>query len=81
MLFLYSLLGFLIIPITAKWAILKKGPGFLNHHSVDVRRIRPNPFPLSLTISDFELLDPAGSRLAGFERFLIDFELSSLSGR
>jgi Domain of Unknown Function (DUF748) len=74
---LYALAGFWLAPKLLRGALLKDIPAAIGMKPA-VGEIRINPFLFQLEIKNFSLTDPGGEKLMGFERFFIDFELSSL---
>jgi hypothetical protein len=75
---LYALLGFVFAPKLLRNAIMEQIPKQLPGVTPAVGDIHVNPFLFQVEIKDFSLTGAQGTKLAGFERFFIDFELSSL---
>ena len=75
---LYGLAGFLLVPRVLRSALLEDIPKTLPGIKPQVGQVRFNPFLLQLEIRDFLLSDAGGEKLLGFDRFFIDFEVSSL---
>jgi hypothetical protein len=75
--FIYTVVGFLVVPQVLKSSLV----GFVQKdlgRSAAVEKIRFNPYTLSLSIEAFEISDTDGVRLISFDRFFVNFELSSL---
>lgn len=73
----YSILGFLVIPLAAKVMIQTAGPKIIRH-PVKVRGIYLNPFTFTLGVREFQITDKDKQRIVGFNRFMADFQISSL---
>jgi Domain of Unknown Function (DUF748) len=74
---LYALAGFVLAPRLLRNALLEDIPKFLKL-TPTIGEVRINPFSLHLEIKDFSLADASGEKLLGFERFFVEFELSSI---
>ena len=74
---LYAMGGFWLAPKLLRSALLEDIPKTLGLKP-DIGEIRINPFLLRMEMKNFSLIDPSGEKLIGFDRFLIEFELSSL---
>jgi hypothetical protein len=74
---LYALAGFWLAPKLVRNAIMKDIPATLGVQPA-VGEIRINPFLLHVELKDFSLTDKSGEKLLGFQRFFVDFELSSI---
>ena len=74
---LYALAGFVLAPKLIRNALLEDLPKTLALKPA-VGDIRVNPFLFQVEIKNFSLTDSGGEKLLGFERFFIDFELSSI---
>jgi hypothetical protein len=74
---LYALAGFWLAPKLVRNALLEEIPKTVALKP-EIGGIRINPFLLQLEIKNFSLSDPAGDKLMGFERFFVEFELSSI---
>ena len=74
----YALAGFLLVPHVLRNALLEDIPKSLPGIKPAVGEVRFNPFLLQLEIKDFSLADSAGEKLVGFDRFFVDFQVSSL---
>ena len=76
-LLLYSALGFLVAP-----GIIERGiPRYIGEtlqRKGSVGSVRVNPLLFRVEIRDFALTERDGAPILGFERLLVDFELSSL---
>lgn len=73
----YALAGFVLAPRLLRNALLEDIPKFLKL-TPTIGEVRINPFSLHLEIKDFSLADAGGEKLLGFERFFVEFELSSI---
>jgi Domain of Unknown Function (DUF748) len=73
----YALAGFWLAPKLLRNALLDEIPKTIGLKPA-IGGIRINPFLLRLEIKNFSLSDPAGDKLLGFERFYVEFELSSI---
>ncbi|MBV6469098.1 MAG: hypothetical protein NBKEAIPA_00981 [Nitrospirae bacterium] len=74
---LYALVGFLLAP----YAIKTYGIPALSErlrHPVLLSDIRINPFACSLTLSEFEIQEPDGTPMLGFQELYVNFEVTSL---
>lgn len=76
-LLVYTVLGFFIFPPIIRWQLVKRLPG-LTHRQAAVRKVKLNPYALSLTIQGLSLTETNGQPFAGFDEFYVNFELSSL---
>jgi hypothetical protein len=74
---LYTLSGFLGVPVAVKSAAIKTLHDSLGR-TASIERVRFNPYVLSLEVNGFVLLDPDGVTLAEFDRFFANLQLSSL---
>ena len=74
----YALAGFLLVPHLLRNALLDDIPKSLPGIKPAVGEVRFNPFLLQLEIKDFSLADSGGAKLLGFNRFFVDFQVSSL---
>ena len=73
----YTLLGFFAAPRLIKASVIglfQNDIGRLAH----IEKVEVNPFVLSLRVSGFELFDTDKVRLASFDEFFVNFQLSSL---
>ncbi|MGE0267070.1 MAG: DUF748 domain-containing protein [Candidatus Omnitrophota bacterium] len=75
--FIYSILGLIIIPLAAKILIQAKGPEIIKH-PVKVKGVYLNPYTFTLGVSGFQITDKEKNRLVGFNRFVVNFQISSL---
>jgi len=75
---LYGLAGFLLVPRLLRSALMEDIPKSLPGVEAAVGEVHFNPFLLQLEIMDFSLADAGGEKLLGFDRFFIDFQVSSL---
>jgi hypothetical protein len=74
----YALAGFLLVPHLLRNALLEDIPKSLPGIKPAVGEVRFNPFLLQLEVKDFSLADSGGEKLLGFNRFFVDFQVSSL---
>ncbi len=75
---LYALAGFLLAPRLVRNALLTDIPKTLLGVTPTVGDIRINPFLLQVQVKDFYLTGTQGTKLVGFSRLFVDFEVSSL---
>ena len=75
---LYALAGFLLVPHVLRNALLEDIPKSLPGIEPAVGEVHFNPFLLELEIKDVSLTGARGTKLVGFERFFVDFQVSSL---
>jgi hypothetical protein len=75
---LYALGGFLLVPRILRNALLEEIPKSLPGVEPTVGQVHFNPFLLQLEVKDFSLTGARGTTLLGFERFFVDFQVSSL---
>lgn len=73
----YAFVGFLLVPWIIKWMLVSYGDETLGR-PLAIGSVRLNPFALSLTIEGFDLKDKGGHPLLSFNRFYVNFQLSSL---
>lgn len=73
----YSLVGFLVLPLIIKWQLVKQLPKSTKR-TATVRQVLVNPWTLSLTIRGLKLDEPTGEPFASWEEFKANFQLSSL---
>ncbi|SPD73458.1 conserved hypothetical protein [uncultured Desulfobacterium sp.] len=76
-LLLYSITGFLVAPFIIRWYV----PKYIHENmqcQAGIDRVRINPFYLTFEINRFRLTQADGSPLAEFERFFINYQISSL---
>ena len=74
---LYALAGFVLVPRLLRAELMKEIPATLGVTPA-VGEIHFNPFTFRLEVRDFSLSVPGGDALLGFQRLLVDFELSSI---
>lgn len=74
---LYSLAGFLLLPVLLKWQLLRHLPG-LTHREVTVGKVRVNPWTLSLSVQGLGLKEQDGRPFASWDEFYVNFQVSSL---
>ena len=75
---LYALAGFFWAPRLVRNALMNEIPKTLAGVTPAVGEIRINPFLLQIEIKDFALSGDRGTKLVGFDRLFVDFELSSI---
>jgi hypothetical protein len=74
---LYGVTGFLLLP----YLIQRNLPGMLNKRlgvKASIQQVKINPFAMTLEATGFQMKEPSGRALAGFQRFYINFQASSL---
>jgi hypothetical protein len=77
---LYTLLGFFVVPLIVKDSISSLIQEDLGR-SLTVEKVEFNPYVLSLRVQGFEMNDTDGVKLASFDEFVANFQLSSLFRR
>jgi Domain of Unknown Function (DUF748) len=75
---LYALAGFVVAPELVRKALMTEIPKTLEGVTPTVGDIHINPFLLQVQIKDFYLTGSQGTKLVGFARLFVDFEVSSL---
>lgn len=73
----YTVLGFWLVPRLVRSNLV----GFANeqyHRVASLGEVRFNPFTLKLELRKFSLPDADGAQLLGFERLLLNFDVSSV---
>ena len=75
--FLYTVVGFFVVPAIVKSQMLKRLPA-LTKRQVAIERVKFNPYVLSLTIDGFSLKEPNGGVFSSFGELYVNFQLSSL---
>jgi len=73
----YTLMGFFVVPIIIKNSVI----GLLQDdlgRVTSMEKVEVNPYVLSLRVQGFEVIDTDGVKLAAFDEFLVNFQLSSL---
>ena len=73
----YTLFGFFAAPLIVKNSIIDFVLKDLDR-TVLIEKVEINPYVLSLRVQGFEMDDIDGVRLAGFDEFFVNFQLSSL---
>jgi outer membrane protein OmpA-like peptidoglycan-associated protein len=63
--FLYTLIGFVIIPFSIKWFIEHKAPAIFQH-SFSIQKVFFNPYSHRLRLHKLEIKDPSGLSLMKF---------------
>ncbi len=75
---LYALAGFFWAPRLVRNALMSEIPKTLAGVTPTVGEIHINPFLLQIEIKDFALTGDRGTKLVGFDRLFVDFEVSSI---
>jgi hypothetical protein len=75
---LYALAGFWLAPKLVRNTMLQQIPKTLVGVTPSIGDIHINPFLLQVEIEDFLLTGPQNTKLVGFQRLFVDFEVSSL---
>jgi uncharacterized protein involved in outer membrane biogenesis len=76
-LLLYTLLGFFLAPVLVRDGIINAIHDELGRES-SIGKVEVNPFVLSLRIQDFEMRDTDQVKMAAFDEYFVNFQLSSL---
>jgi hypothetical protein len=74
----YAMAGFWLAPKLLRSNLLKEIPKTLPGVTPAVGEIRVNPFLLQVEIKDFSLTGANDTKLVGFGRLFVDFEVSSI---
>ena len=74
---IYTLAGFFLLPYILKSQLKNYATKDLQR-TLQVEKIRFNPYVMTLEISDLALKEADGEGILAFKRFFIDFELKSL---
>jgi hypothetical protein len=74
----YALAGFVLAPRLVRNALMTDIPKTLVGVTPTVGDIHINPFLFQVQVKDFYLAGPQGTKLVGFARLFVDFEVSSL---
>lgn len=75
---LYALAGFWLAPKLVRKTMLEQIPKTLVGVTPSIGDIRINPFLMQVEIKDFFLTGPQNTKLVGFQRLFVDFDISSL---
>jgi hypothetical protein len=75
---LYAIAGFVLAPKLVRNALLTDIPKTLVGVTPSVGDIHINPFLLQVEVKDFFLTGSQGTKLVGFSRLFVDFQVSSL---
>jgi hypothetical protein len=78
--FLYTIIGFFVVPAIVKSQMLKRLPA-LTKRQAAIERVKFNPYALSLTIDGFSLKETNGDVFSSFAEFYVNFQLSSIFKR
>ena len=79
-LFLYAIMGFLVLPFAIRWYV----PEYCQKNlqcQASLNNVRVNPFLLTFEARGFSLAQADGSPLASFDRFFVDYKLTGLIRR
>ena len=76
-LIVYTLCGFFLAPYLVRHYVPEIAQDLLQREA-HIGKVRVNPFLFTLEANDFELIETDGTPIGGFNRLLVDFELSSL---
>lgn len=74
----YAIAGFWLAPKLLRSNLVKEIPKALPGVTPVVGEIRVNPFLFKVEIRDFSLTEANGTKLAGFGRLFVDFQVSSI---
>ena len=74
---IYTLAGFFLVPYILKRQLKNYVTKDLNR-TLQIEKIRLNPYVMTLEISDLALKEADGEGILAFNRFFVDFELKSL---
>ncbi|MBT8047635.1 MAG: DUF748 domain-containing protein [Gammaproteobacteria bacterium] len=77
---LYTVFGFFLAPVLVNKLVVDTVREKLGREA-SLERVQINPYVLSLRATGFHLLDTDEVKLAGFEEFFVNFQLSSLFNR
>ena len=75
---LYAIAGFWLAPKLVRNALMEEIPATLVGVTPTIGEIHINPFLLQVEVKDFSLAGTQGTRLIGFGRLFIDFQVSSI---
>jgi hypothetical protein len=75
---LYALAGFVLAPRLVRNALMTDIPKTLAGVTPSVGDIHINPFLFQVQVKDFHLTGTQGTKLVGFARMFVDFQVSSL---
>jgi Domain of Unknown Function (DUF748) len=75
---LYAMAGFVLAPRLVRNALMTEIPKTLVGVTPSIGDIHINPFLLQVRVKDFYLSGSQGTKLVGFARLFVDFEVSSL---
>ena len=73
----YAILGFLIAPPILKSVLISNISEQIGRNA-SVKKVRVNPFALSIALRDFELSELDGSQFVAFDELYVNFQLSSM---
>jgi len=80
LLLLYTLLGFLVLPAVIKAQLPPRLARILGRE-VSLRKVRSNPFSLSITLDGLQVLDRDRETFLGWDRLYVNLGATSLFGR
>ena len=75
--FIYTLLGFFLLPYLIKKKLLTLLPEAINR-PVSISEIRINPYSWAISVKNFEVLESKDSKLFSFDELFVNFQLTSL---
>jgi hypothetical protein len=73
----YTLCGFLLVPVLVKSTTIGTLQDDFGRHA-SIERVRFNPYSLRLEVESLAVSDPDGEKLAGFDRLVVNLQVSSL---
>ncbi len=79
-LFLYTIIGFFVLPAIIKSQLLKRLPPIVLR-PVSIEQVRVNPYALSLTLRGFAIKETNGDNFISFDELYVNFQLSSIFRR
>ncbi len=79
-LFFYTVVGFLVLPLIVRAVAAKRLARELNRQ-VTIDSVRINPYALSCAISGFRVRDPDGEPLVSWDKVYVNLELASFFGK
>ncbi len=77
---LYGALGFFLLPVVVQRQLPPRLAQLLGRE-VRLRKVRTNPFALSIALEGFQVLDRDGSTFVGWERLYVNLGVGTLLGR
>ena len=73
----YTVTGFFLLPFLVEHFLPRTLSKRLDSE-VSLRQVKINPFALTLEAKEFQINEPSGRAIAGFQRLYLNFQLSSL---